>query len=71
MDALSCLTPRIKISDLDGCVQHVEQLCKFINYKNAGTIEFLVDSDGTHYFIEVKALPNPSNCRVLWATQRA
>eukprot|EP00240_Pyramimonas_obovata_P000007 CAMPEP_0118929078 /NCGR_PEP_ID=MMETSP1169-20130426/6179_1 /TAXON_ID=36882 /ORGANISM="Pyramimonas obovata, Strain CCMP722" /LENGTH=1274 /DNA_ID=CAMNT_0006871201 /DNA_START=88 /DNA_END=3912 /DNA_ORIENTATION=- len=29
------------------------KLAKGINYKNAGTVEFLVDSDGTHYFIEV------------------
>jgi pyruvate carboxylase len=29
------------------------KLCKHINYKNAGTVEFLVDEDGTHYFIEV------------------
>lgn len=35
-----------------------EQLCKHINYKNAGTVEFLVDDEGNHYFIEV----SPSEC---------
>eukprot|EP00241_Pyramimonas_parkeae_P000178 CAMPEP_0114243830 /NCGR_PEP_ID=MMETSP0058-20121206/11004_1 /TAXON_ID=36894 /ORGANISM="Pyramimonas parkeae, CCMP726" /LENGTH=1264 /DNA_ID=CAMNT_0001356707 /DNA_START=106 /DNA_END=3901 /DNA_ORIENTATION=- len=29
------------------------KLCKHINYKNAGTVEFLVDDEGNHYFIEV------------------
>lgn len=29
-------------------------LCKYIGYKNAGTVEFLVDNDGDNfYFIEV------------------
>lgn len=29
------------------------KLAKFVNYKNAGTVEFLVDKDGNHYFIEM------------------
>jgi pyruvate carboxylase len=30
------------------------KLCKHIGYKNAGTVEFLVENDGTKfYFIEV------------------
>ena len=37
-----------------------EQLCldaikiaKAVNYRNAGTVEFLIDKDGNHYFIEM------------------
>mmetsp|Transcript_33331 Transcript_33331/g.39165 ORF Transcript_33331/g.39165 Transcript_33331/m.39165 type:complete len:1200 (+) Transcript_33331:86-3685(+) len=29
------------------------RLCKVCGYKNAGTVEFLVDEQGRHYFIEV------------------
>lgn len=28
-------------------------LAKHVNYKNAGTVEFLVGADGSHYFIEI------------------
>ena len=28
-------------------------LARHVNYKNAGTVEFLVAEDGTHYFIEI------------------
>ena len=31
------------------------KLCKEIGYHNAGTVEFLVDKDGNHYFLEVNA----------------
>ena len=31
------------------------KLCKEIGYQNAGTVEFLVDKDGYHYFLEVNA----------------
>lgn len=31
------------------------KLCKSTNYCNAGTVEFLLDEDGSHYFIEVNA----------------
>ena len=31
------------------------KLCKEIDYQNAGTVEFLVDNDGNHYFLEVNA----------------
>ena len=31
------------------------KLCKEIDYQNAGTVEFLVDKDGNHYFLEVNA----------------
>ena len=29
------------------------RLCSAAKYKNAGTVEFLVDGEGRHYFIEV------------------
>ncbi len=29
------------------------KICKSISYSNAGTVEFLLDSNGNHYFIEV------------------
>lgn len=29
------------------------KLCKEINYHNAGTVEFLVDDNGNHYFLEM------------------
>lgn len=31
------------------------KLCRHAGYQNAGTVEFLVDEDGSHYFIEVNA----------------
>lgn len=30
-------------------------LCKAVGYENAGTVEFLLDPHGNHYFIEVNA----------------
>lgn len=29
------------------------KLAKAVNYRNAGTAEFLVDQQGRHYFIEI------------------
>ena len=31
------------------------RLCKAAGYQNAGTVEFLLDGQGNHYFIEVNA----------------
>ena len=31
------------------------RLCKAVGYENAGTVEFLLDDQGNHYFIEVNA----------------
>lgn len=31
------------------------KLAKFVGYQNAGTVEFLLDKDNNHYFIEVNA----------------
>jgi pyruvate carboxylase len=46
----SGLKPEIRQGIFDSAVK----LCKSINYKNAGTVEFLVENDGSaFYFIEV------------------
>jgi len=37
----------------DAIFKDAVKLCSGINYKNAGTVEFLVEPDGSHYFIEV------------------
>lgn len=29
------------------------RLCQFVKYENAGTVEFLIDKNQEHYFIEV------------------
>ena len=31
------------------------KLCQAVGYQNAGTVEFLIDQEGNHYFIEVNA----------------
>jgi len=31
------------------------KLCQAVGYSNAGTVEFLIDQEGNHYFIEVNA----------------
>jgi len=31
------------------------KLCKAVGYENAGTVEFLLDPEGHHYFMEVNA----------------
>lgn len=31
------------------------KLCKAVGYENAGTVEFLLDESGNHFFIEVNA----------------
>lgn len=31
------------------------RLCKAVGYQNAGTVEFLLDENNKHYFIEVNA----------------
>ena len=31
------------------------RLCKAVGYENAGTVEFLLDDQHNHYFIEVNA----------------
>lgn len=29
------------------------KLCRHVGYRNAGTVEFMVDKSGKHYFLEV------------------
>ena len=45
------LDPEIKQKILDDAVR----LCSAVGYSNAGTVEFLLDTEGNHYFIEVNA----------------
>jgi pyruvate carboxylase len=37
----------------DALYNYAIKICKAVNYNNIGTVEFLVDSDGSIYFIEV------------------
>ncbi|RCW58729.1 MULTISPECIES: pyruvate carboxylase [Halanaerobium] len=48
-------TPAVALSDQkrEEILQDALKLCKGAGYKNAGTVEFLVDKYNNHYFIEV------------------
>ncbi len=48
-------TPALSIdSELrDRLCEDAIKIAKAVNYKNAGTVEFLVDNQGNHYFIEM------------------
>jgi len=48
-------TPAIALSDQkrEEILQDALKLCEGAGYKNAGTVEFLVDKHNNHYFIEV------------------
>lgn len=48
-------TPAVALSDekREEILQDALKLCKGAGYKNAGTVEFLVDKYDNHYFIEV------------------
>lgn len=48
-------TPAISITDdqRQAICQDALKLARSVNYRNAGTLEFLVDNDGNHYFIEM------------------
>lgn len=37
----------------DHLYDYAQRICKAVNYNNIGTVEFLVDDDGSIYFIEV------------------
>ncbi|RWS02182.1 pyruvate carboxylase-like protein [Dinothrombium tinctorium] len=45
------LNPKVRERILDDAIR----LAKHVGYQNAGTVEFLVDQNGEHYFIEVNA----------------
>ena len=45
------LDPTVRQRMLDDAVK----LCSHVGYQNAGTVEFLVDSTGKHFFIEVNS----------------
>ncbi|CAG5102626.1 Oidioi.mRNA.OKI2018_I69.chr1.g390.t1.cds [Oikopleura dioica] len=45
------LDPVVRQNMLDDAVK----LCKYVGYQNAGTVEFLLDSEGRHFFIEVNS----------------
>ncbi len=48
-------TPALSISDelrKKLCADAIK-IAKAVNYKSAGTVEFLIDKDGSHYFIEM------------------
>lgn len=45
------LSPKVR----DQMTADAVRLCQHVGYENAGTVEFLVDEAGRHYFIEVNA----------------
>jgi len=45
------LDPVVRQNMLDDAVK----LCNYVGYQNAGTVEFLLDSEGRHFFIEVNS----------------
>lgn len=48
-------TPAISITDAmrQAICEDALKIAKAVNYRSAGTVEFLVDKDGNHYFIEM------------------
>lgn len=48
-------TPALSISKelRDALCEDAIKIAKAVNYKNAGTVEFLIDNEGNHYFIEM------------------
>jgi len=47
--------PNFPASVRKNILEDAVKLCKHVGYQNAGTVEFLVDEQGNHYFIEVNA----------------
>ena len=47
--------PNLDPAVRDTLTSDAVKLCKSIGYENAGTVEFLLDRHGNHYFIEVNA----------------
>lgn len=42
------------------------KLCQHVGYRNAGTVEFMVDKHGHHYFLEVNPRVQVSSCKCRW-----
>jgi len=47
--------PNLSEKVRDNLLSDAVRLCSHVGYQNAGTVEFLLDEDGRHYFIEVNA----------------
>lgn len=45
------LDPKVRQRMIDDALK----LCKAVGYENVGTVEFLLDNKGNHYFMEVNA----------------
>ncbi|XP_046919393.2 LOW QUALITY PROTEIN: pyruvate carboxylase [Dermatophagoides farinae] len=48
-------SPSIDPTVREKILKDAVKITKHVGYQNAGTVEFLLDSDGSHYFIEVNA----------------
>src|SRR5699024_2438494 len=48
-------SPNLEPSVREKILKDAVKIAKHVGYQNAGTVEFLLDSDGNHYFIEVNA----------------
>ena len=47
--------PFLPVELRDRITSDAVKLAKYVGYQNAGTVEFLLDRSGQHYFIEVNA----------------
>ncbi len=47
--------PSLPVEIRDRITSDAVKLARHVGYQNAGTVEFLLDSSGNHYFIEVNA----------------
>jgi pyruvate carboxylase len=47
--------PKLPVEIRDKITSDAVKLARHVGYQNAGTVEFLLDRDGTNYFIEVNA----------------
>lgn len=47
--------PDLALEIRDKMTRDAIALCKAVGYENAGTVEFLLDPQGNHYFMEVNA----------------
>jgi len=47
--------PHLPTKIRDAITADAVKLARHVGYQNAGTVEFLVDKDGNHFFIEVNA----------------